>query len=251
MVTGTWLFHILLHRDEWERYMLPAIPPAIVLAGECVRRLTALASLSLRPIVPMAIWVGLVGAQGYSAIHTPPSLNTAYPAVAQFILRQAAANSTGVVLVSSDRNGESDLIAEVSSREPQPKLWMLRASKVLSHATWHNDNYQLRFGRDEDVLQYLNSVPVDLVVTDPISVWHLKHHAQLRAIIAAHPERFSLLLHAQPNENCRGDYCDIEVYRYRPPEGSVPAGIGVEAKEMIGRKLFKDWQIDRKSGFEQ
>jgi hypothetical protein len=248
---GTWLFHILLHRDEWERYMLPAIPPAIILAGSFARRLAALASVSLRPSVPIAIWVALVGTQAYSAIHLPPSLNTAYPAVSQFILDQTAANSSGVVLVSSDRNGESDCIAEIASREPQPRLWMLRASKVLSHSTWHGENYQLRYEHDEDVLKYLDSVPVDLVVTDPVSLWHLKHHAQLLALIAAHPERFSLLLHTTPNESCRGPYCDVEVYRYRPAEGYAPAGIGVDAKEMIGRKLFKDWQVDRKGGFEQ
>jgi hypothetical protein len=125
-----------------------------------------------------------------------------------------------------------------------PRLWLLRASKVLSHSGWHGEEYNLRFKSDDDLLKYLDSVPVEMIVVDPPSEWRQPHHRQLRAVIAAHPEQFSLLLHTQANEGCRGDYCDVEVYRYNVPASAGPPQIGVDPKEMIGRRLFKDWEVN-------
>jgi hypothetical protein len=64
---------------------------------------------------------------------------------------------------------------------------------VLSHSGWHSEDYTQRFNRDEDLLQYLDSVPVEMVLVDPATYRHHREHLQLRAVIAAHPERFRLI----------------------------------------------------------
>jgi hypothetical protein len=103
--------------------MLPALPAAIALASYGIEALTRRAAGGLRPrFVSVAAWVILVGGQAYGSLHTPTWEDSAYPSVAQFLLGQMPRSSNGVVLISSDRDGEGLLIAEVASREPQPRL---------------------------------------------------------------------------------------------------------------------------------
>jgi 4-amino-4-deoxy-L-arabinose transferase-like glycosyltransferase len=245
LIVGTWLFHSMLPHETFERYMLPAVPAAVILAAHGIETLTRRLPAGLAPrVVSVLVWAGILGVQAYGAMHAPISRDSVYPFVAQFVLHNIPPGGNGVVLVSSDRDGEGALIAEVASREPQPRLWLLRASKVLGHSGWHGEDYKLRFKSDDDVLKYLDSVPVEMIVIDPPSDWRQLHHSQLRAVIAAHPEHFSLLLHTQANERCRGDYCDVEVYRSKVPASIGLPQIGVDPKEMIGRKLFKDWEVN-------
>jgi 4-amino-4-deoxy-L-arabinose transferase-like glycosyltransferase len=241
LVLGTWLFHTLLHHETWERYMLPAVPGCLILAAHAIRSFSE--RLPATRVVFGLAWVAILGTQAYGALHIPVNPNTAYPQVSEFILHHLPPGGDGVVLVSSDRDGEGDLIAEVASREPQPRLWLLRASKVLSHSGWHQEDYHLRFTTEPEVLQYLDSIPVDMVVVDPPGRWGLAHHRQLTDLIASQPEQFELLLHEKPDAKCRGEYCDVAVYRYHAPLKSGSPQIGVGAKQMIGRRLFDDWQI--------
>ena len=250
LIVGTWLFHSMLPHETFERYLLPAIPAAAILAALGIQALTRkLPGTAKTPAIAALLWAGVLGSQAYGAIHMPPSADSTYPSIARFVLSHTPAGANGVILVSSDRNGEGAFISEVSSREPKLRLWMLRASKVLSHSGWHGEDYTLRFARDEDLIKYLDSVPVEMVLVDPPTYWHLKAHLQLLDVIASHPERFRPVLHTRQDEACRGDYCDVEVYRYNAPQGFAPVRIGVDPKEMIGRKLFQDWQIDRANPF--
>jgi hypothetical protein len=245
LIVGTWLFHVVLPQVTNARYLLPVVPAAVILAAHGIEALALRLQGRFRPrLVSALVWVGLLGAQAYGAMHAPILDDSAFPLVSQFVLSHIPAGANGVVLVSSDRNGEGALIAEVASREPQPALWLLRASKVLSHSGWFSEGYQVRFKSDDEVLQYLDSVPVEMIVVDSPSSYHREHHAQLRAVIAAHPERFSLLLRTEANQRCRGPYCEVEVYRCQMADGPRSPQLNVDAKKMIGRKLFDDWKVD-------
>jgi hypothetical protein len=71
-----------------------------------------------------------------------------------------------VVLCASDANGEGALISEVAMREARPGHVILRASKMLAEAGWNGDGYKLKMETPEQIRQFLEAAPVEIVVID-------------------------------------------------------------------------------------
>ena len=58
------------------------------------------------------------------------------------------------------------MIAEMAMREYRPGHRILRATKVLGISSWSGAGYRLVDDSPEQVLAYLDAVPVDLLVID-------------------------------------------------------------------------------------
>jgi len=71
-----------------------------------------------------------------------------------------------VVIVASDGAGEGALVAQVAMRERRPGHFVLRAGKVLASSSWFGGGYELRYSTPDELMQYLRSVPVGLLVVD-------------------------------------------------------------------------------------
>ena len=69
-----------------------------------------------------------------------------------------------VLLVSGGRKGEGILISEVAARESRPGHIVLRASKMLASDDWMGRNYRPLFQDQREVLQYLEGIPVGIVI---------------------------------------------------------------------------------------
>jgi 4-amino-4-deoxy-L-arabinose transferase-like glycosyltransferase len=245
LVAGTWIFHVVLKQETYERYMLPALPAAVILAALGLEALVSrLPAWSKPGYVAAILGFSIVGWQGFAAIRLPRRGDSAYPYVAQRLLQLQPADANQVILISSERNAEGLLIEEVASRERPLNRWILRGTKVLSRSGWHLENYRIRFSDNDALLAYLRSVPVDLIVLDPPNSGRpLAHHRQLAELIERHPDDFEPVLRTSPGRNCRGEYCAVEVFRLQVPDRAKGVQLGVGAKEMIGRKLFRDWDM--------
>ena len=70
-----------------------------------------------------------------------------------------------VILISSDAlDGEGMLISEIAMREKRPSHIVLRATKMLSQSDWMGERYSLVYQTPEEVMNFLNETPVEVVV---------------------------------------------------------------------------------------
>ena len=125
-----------------------------------------------------------------------------------------------VMLVCSGPTGEGVFIAEVAMREARPGHVVLRASKMLSSSNWMGKNYRVRFEREGDMLQYLEEIPVGLVVID--SEGQKASHGQLLLrVLRQHPEKWEMV----------AEYGNIAVFRLIGHEGKAVRKIEVPVPE--------------------
>lgn len=122
-----------------------------------------------------------------------------------------------VMLVSSENAGEGMFIAEIALREPRPSHYILRATKVLSRSRWNLDSYELLRKTPEEVMKYLESIPVRLLIVDdtpgPIKV---PHHGLLKQTVALYQDKWShIASYPRSGPNSAGGR--IEVYEYTGP----------------------------------
>ena len=71
-------------------------------------------------------------------------------------------------LVSSDPIGEGAFVAYVATREPYPRSFVLRASKLLASDTWMGLDYQQRYPDAGSMRAALNTARVAYVVLDDV-----------------------------------------------------------------------------------
>lgn len=134
-----------------------------------------------------------------------------------------------VVLVCSDPMGDGAIVSEFRLQHPSGRFCVLRADKVLAHSTWMGRQYQLRFDDAAGVEGYLNRQPVHYVVLDDWGRASGGHHALLRALIEAHPERFPLAA-SMPIERRiagRADRGTAKLYRVEASRDARPRSLDV------------------------
>jgi len=159
------------------RYLLPVVPAAIgfAVAGLYVLG-RSLRSGRLKPLYLALGFVLLFAATGFGA---PQKRSYGFGPVAQMLVSQNQFRHS-VFLASLDTDGEGMFVSEVAMRERRPGHVILRASKVLANSEWNGGDYQLLFSTPQQVLQYLDSIPVDVVVMDSsIPKGHLHEHEKL------------------------------------------------------------------------
>lgn len=128
------------------------------------------------------MWLGLVLLSGNPFV-TKPDYGIA-PAV-DFV-RESAAAGERVTLVASEDMGESAAVSVFAQREPQPRWYVLRASKMMARASWMGFLYESRFSAPDEVAAYLEDSPVSFVILDhhpaiePLTHFRLLQSALLR-----------------------------------------------------------------------
>ncbi len=82
------------------------------------------------------------------------------------------------------------LISEIAERDkPRPQHIVLRASRAFASSGWNNEDYQLRFHNPAEMMQYLASVPVGVLVVDRApALSELPHHHLLQQTISQYPQ---------------------------------------------------------------
>jgi hypothetical protein len=199
-VSGTWAaaaalvlsvvgFRVLSPVTADARHALPAVPAVVLFTAAGIAWLLGRIGPAGASWKAPAVGVALAAVCAGNVRGVPVKESHGFSELAAFLLgRESLADS--VLLVSSDALGEGMFIAEIAMREKRPGHVVLRASKALAESGWMGEGYNSRFDTPEQLMEYLESVPVGLVVLDDAEATPPAHHRLLRELVAARPDRW-------------------------------------------------------------
>jgi hypothetical protein len=219
VLIGVMLFHNLLVPLRDSRHLIPAFGLLGVFAAAAAactaglwpggKRTERAATL----IALLTLVAGAFGAQGFSLV---PKASYGAAELALFLTRTAPPDAT-IVVGSPDALGEGAVIAEVALLEPEPRIRILRASKLFASTQWDGRNYRLRVTDEQRALQVMEQQNVQMVVlaryaeaASPTPHWRV-----LESAVASRPERLERL----PLNPADSRY---EVYRLKGPLNRTP-----------------------------
>ena len=207
-----------------QRYLLPAVGPALFFFAQGVRRVAEMLEGRLRQPVPGL--VVLIAACVFYFVEIFELPEKGFRGFSPLIARMGLPDEGQgkLILVSSDARGEGALVAGVAARDQRPRNQVLRGTKVLSTSDWMGRGYELSHESDEALLQFLERKNIDWLVLDNSIPTErvVKHHEQLSRAIDAYPERFELVEETMILRRYAGERQDAELYRILPASEGVP-----------------------------
>jgi Dolichyl-phosphate-mannose-protein mannosyltransferase len=236
LICAFWLFHWVIPSVGPEpRYLIAITPPMMMFLMAGVQRLAALipkpVEYSRRLLAVAAAMVILFAATGFSI---PRQQHHGFDEIAQLV--ETPEYKHGAILVASEGDGEGMMIDEVAMREARPSHFVLRASKMFGQGDWLGNHYILTYHTPEEVMKFLDSIPVELVVIDnerglagPPS-----YYALLKQAIAAYPALWEI---AGTYPEAPGTGPTIDVYRLKSAAGRNPGKIRIEMPYTLGRSI--------------
>ncbi len=189
------LFHSLVPAALAPRYTIPAVPAWLLLMSYGVQQAAGLVKIPRWSAQRrMAALGGLIGLAFVStAFSIPQRVTYGYVALARDLAKQPQYDKR-VILVSSQGDGEGMLVAEVAQwDQPRPRHIILRAGRALADSDWLQRNYVLRYRTSDELMTYLESVPVGVIVIDRIGHHHPNQHQPLlEQVLQQHPDQWKL-----------------------------------------------------------
>lgn len=188
LVAAVWIFQVIVPSGIELRYLIPLLPPLLLLAGwmvrEVFRRDTVVAlgmGVMFLSIVPFATDVGakprlgLIGAAAQAWSHVPVT--------------------NPAVLVVADSHAEVAAVAELAMADPhRPSLFAIRGSRLLGGGGYNNQEYVERYGSAAEVMAAIDAYAIPLVIfRDSGTPNEWAHLHQIRDAITQFPERWELL----------------------------------------------------------
>jgi hypothetical protein len=127
------------------------------------------------------------------------------------------------------------LIDEVAMREARPSHFVLRASKMLGQSDWMGNHFVPKYRTPEEVMKFVDSIPVELVVVDnEPGLTAPSYYPLLKQTIAAYP---SLWERAGTYPQAHGAGPTIDVYRLKSAAGRTPGKIRIDMPFTLGRSI--------------
>jgi hypothetical protein len=167
LLVSVLMFHVVVPSSQEERYLITAVPALLMFLTAGIAwtadRLPLRRLATDRKVVGMTLAVMLV--IGVQTFAIPKKAWHGFGDVAEQLLSTADFQSS-VFLVASDPQGEGMFISEVAMRERRPGHVVLRASKILSRSRWNGETYELLYNTPEEIMSYLEGIPVGVVVLD-------------------------------------------------------------------------------------
>jgi hypothetical protein len=203
LVLALVLFQALVPVAIEARYVIPALPPLLILAVFGFRRLReavvahgrATRRPALAALTVAAIGLIAVADLGVRTHFTSPrpdvGIRAAVPAI-----RGAMLPVNPVVLIVSDAVGEAAAVSELLMSEPgQPQMFALRGSRILAGGGYNNTDYVTRYTTTADVMAALDALNVPLVLLrdDPYPRVRWGHVNQMEQAIRDYPARWKLI----------------------------------------------------------
>jgi hypothetical protein len=237
VLVSTYVFQLIVPVSVEQRYLMAAFPclAAFVVAGlsDLLERLRNRGA----PRRVQALVVCGVLVAGLLGMRKPEKLSpTGFRSMVAHIVQQYSRYPKVAVLVCSDSTGEGVVVSELAARAPKPgKFFVLRASKVLARMDWVGRGYSLLFDNDQEVREYLESVPVTLILVDHSvdSVPIMKQDLQVESILA---QPRGGIWQRDPRGGSAGSR-RLELYAIEPNQYRLPAHIRVDMEIMLGREL--------------
>jgi hypothetical protein len=217
LICSVWALHsIIADNGVDRRYLIAILPPLLMflMAG-----IVAIADWT--KFLPIAEPRRLGGIAAIVAVvflicnfSLPQKRYFGFDEVAERLESPQYKNS--IILVSTDaQDGEGMLISEIAMREKRPSHIVLRATKMLSQSDWMGQRYKLLYKTPEEVMSFLEELPVEIVVIQ-IGAGPMEYpdHALLRQAIDRNPAQWEEIgtfpLRRVPEPGSR-----IEVFRLK------------------------------------
>ncbi len=180
LLAAVLLFQCIVPAAFEPRYLLPAIPPLLILSADWIARFVLHGRHRRVAAVLIAIsFLPLLGAAPAS-----PRFDMATAA------RQVWANLPAhnrAVLIAADSGVEPAAVAELALRDKRrPSLFVVRGSRLLGGGGYNNSDYAPRFYRLEDVAAAIDSYGIGLVLLQsggrPTAWAHVSQVVKLAAL---------------------------------------------------------------------
>jgi 4-amino-4-deoxy-L-arabinose transferase-like glycosyltransferase len=187
---GRWSFRVWDTRHFTETaplFVLLALSGSAWIAAWPVWRRTSLRHAG--PVIALSASLFIAAWNLYPMLSRQPA---GYRRLAAFIV-DGAAGHAAAILVAGDAGAEGALIAEIAQREPSPRRFAVRATKLFVEVTWSGKVKRIRAGNREEVYALLTSLPVDLVVIDSVHRSPYDYQSQLEQALAEHPQSWARL----------------------------------------------------------
>lgn len=180
-------FYSLVPAGLEPRYLLPLVPPVLVLAAAGIRRVLSFVTETRRRGAAVAVAGVVVALFGWEVFSLPPCGFTDFRRAVRDLV-DAGPNRPLRLLVSSDARGEGAFISEVAILDQaRPSHTVDRASKVLATSDWLGRGYQEAFADDEALRSHLEEVGYDGIFADEaVPETKLRpHHERLARVLRA------------------------------------------------------------------
>ena len=199
-ILAVWLFHSIVPAGVEERKMVIAIPAAMLFlfaGGFYVAEKLPLRGHLKHWRTPLVTATAAVMFFA-TAFYIPFDRHFGYTEAARFITSDATLRKE-TILVSSGSIGEGLLISEIAMRAPNPTDIIIRGTKALAKVNWNASQYESVFSTPRQVVNYLDTEKVQLVVMDDLdTASHFAHNELLRQAIDK-SGRFHLLATFSPD----------------------------------------------------
>ncbi|MGA2132399.1 MAG: glycosyltransferase family 39 protein [Bryobacteraceae bacterium] len=166
LLISIWVYHSLIGNGD-ARYMVAALPPALVLTVAGFAWTVQRIPIPSLPLRVRAVALGSLAAALFATkTWTVPSKPyQGFDQAARFLLTNPEF-SAGNFLVVSHARGEGAFISEIAMHDARPGHIVLRSTKVLSSSTWYGTVYHLRYENSQDIRNFLDQAPIDAVAVD-------------------------------------------------------------------------------------
>ena len=236
------VFQCLVPCGLEERFLIPIIPFALLAAAPAASWLTG-------RVVPRRLTVragGLIAAMLLGLVFFLETFTIrgwacyGYGPIARSITSTSEFDGT-VLLVSSDTCGEGMRIAEMANDEERPGHVILRGSKVLQSSDWLGRHYSCRYQSASEVMAYLESIPVGLVIVDSSVPRDAdsEDRSLLLEAIRANPSRWETLGSYDLRRPGRDHPRALSIYRL-VTQGRAAQAISIDMRGMLGKPL--EWK---------
>ncbi len=194
LVASVWTFQTVVPAAIQDRYLIPALPGVIIMAGYGAYAICRIlpvsrsraaavvfAAMLLAPVVMrgMPIANKQVGGLAWAADQVWSSQNARNPAV----------------LIVTDGQGEAASIAELAMRDPNPPgLFAVRGSRLFGGGGYNSQDYEPRFKNVADLMAAIDeySIPLMILRHDNTNrAW--AHIRQVDDLLTLYPDRWRLI----------------------------------------------------------
>lgn len=187
LIVSVWVFHSLVPAGVEDRKLALAVPAMIWFVVGGGRFLADLLPRSAN-IYPRryALVAGVGAAAFFITTFTVPKLRQyGFVDAARFLTqRDDLRNAT--VLVSSEAGGEGLLISEIGMQRSHPANIVIRATKALANVGWSGGDYHPLYSTPQQILNYLHTEHVQVVVLDTFAPLNrFAHNALIRSAITS------------------------------------------------------------------
>lgn len=189
LVVAVFFFYCAVPSGLDERYLLPVIPPMLMLGFAAVDRIASRVRDRVPAISPIPIVAALALLVGWETFGSPEKIFKGHTQVVNVLLESSYKPLN--LLICSDARGEGALVAAAALLAPD-RVVVQRGTKLLSSSDWLGRGYAENFANENEMLEILKKsgithVIVDEGVPEP-SVW--PHQISVGKAIRDRPDRF-------------------------------------------------------------